>query len=446
VPAIHPVGRSSRVRGCSSTTATSAAPVTLTIWHHVAERLGDNTSDGGTLTERTILVDQIRRFNASQHKITVNLVEVQQEEYNHKVQLAVTTGNLPDVFEFDGPNLENYVYQGKLHSLEGLLSQQVRSDLSPSVRAQGTYQGHLYSVGAIDSGLGLWADGRALKAAGVRIPTSPADAWTSREFTAVLKALAAHDPDGKVLNLALNYGKGEWYTYGFSPVVWSAGGSLGKAPGFGDATGTLATPAVAGALELLQTWTARYVEPGRVGDKDPFVEGRTSLSWVGHWAYPDYHAKLGDNLVLLPLPDFGFGTKTGSGTWNWGVAANTAHPAEAAQFLDFLMSTPEVLAMGAVTGAPPATSSALAASPLYSSKGPLALFAEQLSSACGIAPQRSCVAVTRPATAAYPVITAAFQDVMTAVFTGGDVRTALAKAAATIDADYKANDGYALVP
>jgi multiple sugar transport system substrate-binding protein len=395
------------------------------------------------LSERTILAHQAKEFNASQSDIIVNVLDIDQATYNDQVQLAIVQKKLPDVFEFDGPNLQNYVYQGNLLALDSLVSPEVLKDLTPSIRAQGTRDGHLYSVGAIDSGLGLFADRRALVAAGVRIPQTSAEAWTAAEFTKVLAAVARHDSDGQVLNLSLNYGKGEWFTYAFAPVVWSAGGGLGQAPRFDDAAGTLATPAVSEALKQLRQWTVTYAVPAKVNGDAAFIAGKVPLSWGGHWDYPTYQAALGANLVLLPLPDFGFGSKTGSGTWNWGITSTSRHPAAAGRFLDFLMSKTQALSMSNVTGAPPGTASAMFDSPLYSTGSPLQLFASQLSHSCGVQPERTCSAVTRPTTPAYPVITAAFQDVMDVVFTSGDIDAALHTAATKIDADYAANHGYA---
>ena len=417
--------------GCAQSQAPSAGSVTLTVWHH-----------DGQATERAAMIEQTARFNAAQHDVVAKVIEVPEDGYTDKVQLAAVNGTLPDVLDFDGPNMQNYAYQGKLLALDKLLSTSVRADLTSSIRAQGTYLGHLYSVGNFDSGLGLYADRRALKAAGINPPTSIEEAWTPKEFDQVLATLAARDKDHKVLELSLSYGQGEWFTYGFAPVVWSAGGSLGVPPRFGNAAGSLATPAVTQALERIQRWTSRYVEPAPKGVEDSFLEGLAPLSWGGHWVYPAYHKALGANLIVIPLPDFGLGTKTSSGSWNWGVSATTKHPQAAAQFLDFLMSTNEVLAVSAANGAPPGTTSGLAQSPLYSPTGPLALFAQQLTNSCGIQPKKTCVAVIRPATAAYPVITAAFQTVMSVVFTKGDVAAALEVAAGKIDTDYKANHGY----
>jgi multiple sugar transport system substrate-binding protein len=102
-----------------------------------------------------------------------------------------------------------------------------------------------------------------------------------------------------------------------------------------------------------------------------------ALSWVGHWEYPRYAKAAGDDLIVLPLPDFGQGSRTGQGSWVWGMTATGQHAA-AASFLNFLLQTDEVLAMAGANGAVPASRSAIAKSKLYRADGPLHLFVEQL--------------------------------------------------------------------
>jgi multiple sugar transport system substrate-binding protein len=105
--------------------------------------------------------------------------------------------------------------------------------------------------------------------------------------------------------------------------------------------------------------------------------------------------------VVLPLPNFGQGSRTAQGSWNWGITRNCPEPKAAMAFLQFLLQPKEVLAMANASGAVPGTKRAIAQSPLYAPGGPLRLFSEQL-----LAGQT----VPRPQTPAYPVITSAFQD------------------------------------
>lgn len=384
----------------------------------------------GRESERRTLEEQVTRFNAIHEDVEVDLTTIPEGGYDIQVQSAALSGDLPDVLDFDGPLLYKYVWQGHLRPIGELLPETVRDDLIPSILEQGTYRGELYSVGTFDSGLGLYGDRRQLAAAGARIPQGPDDAWTADEFDRLLAALAERDADGRVLDLALHY-RFEWLTYGFSPILWSAGAGLIDRDGYRRADGVLNSPAAVAALERLQGW----FEHGRVHpnvDESAFQNREVALSWVGHWRYNAYAEALGNDLVLLPLPDFGEGSKTGQGSWNWGITRGCREPEAAMRFLTFLLETDNVLAMTRANGAVPATASAIERSKLYGPGGPLNLFVTQLRT----------VAVPRPATPAYPVITAVFQEAFQNIRDGVDVRLALDKAAREIDQDLEDNRYY----
>src|SRR5262245_37315445 len=59
--------------------------------------------------------------------------------------------------------------------------------------------------------------------------------------------------------------------------------------------------------------------------------------------YPTCHKALGDDLVVLLLPDFENGPKTGQGSWAWGIGAGTKNDKAADSFLDYLPDQHAVL-------------------------------------------------------------------------------------------------------
>ncbi|MGL4174013.1 MAG: sugar ABC transporter substrate-binding protein, partial [Actinomycetota bacterium] len=144
----------------------------------------------------------------------------------------------------------------------------------------------------------------------------------------------------------------------------------------------------------------------------------------------------------LPQPDAGQGPKSGLGSWAWGVNAKAKNAAAAGKFLDYLASDAAVTEMTDATGAPPATQSVTKASKLYGEGGPLALFSEQLRKTCGGIANRDCVAVVRPVTPGYPVISSQFAKAFEAIYKGGDAEAALDQAAKAIDLDFKDNENY----
>jgi multiple sugar transport system substrate-binding protein len=81
----------------------------------------------------------------------------------------------------------------------------------------------------------------------------------------------------------------------------------------------------------------------------------------------------------------------------------------------------------------PARKSALALSRLYGPNGPLNLYVQQIEKGW---------AVPRPPTPAYGAITKAFAEAVDHIIQGADVQTELSQAAARIDQDIQAHNGY----
>lgn len=398
----------------------SSGPTTVTIFSH-----------SGTGREQAALLASIDGFNESQSDVVAVLRFADEGDYNDELQRQATAGELADVVAIDGPLVASFATQGALAPLDGLLDPATIEAALPSLRTQGSWDGRLWALGAFESGLGLFADRAQLDAAGVRVPTGVDDAWSGDEFTEVLAALAEFDDDGLVLDLKRNYGASEWLTYGFAPLLTSAGGGV-LDPETGRATGALDSAMSVSALADIQTW-AGFVDDN--ADDAAFVERRVAISWVGHWEYPRYAEALGDDLIVLPLPDLGLGTRSGQGSWTWAIAADADHEAASAAVIDWLLSAAQITAMTDANGAIPGRRALLAASPMFGPNGPLALYANQLAEACDPEePHAGCVTVARPMTPAYSLVSTAFALAVDAVLDGESPTDAAVDAASRIDA------------
>lgn len=400
----------------------------ITVWAHQGQE-----------SEVTALQSAVDGFNSSQEEYTATLQLVPEADYTSTVT-TTSADSLPDVLEYDGPMMASLVYAGKLAPVGDLVAAETLENQTDSALAQNTYpsDGEVYGVSQFDASLGIYASASKLEAAGVEYPQGLEDAWTVEEFEAALAALAAEDEDGQVLDIKENYGA-EWPTYGFLPVAWSTGQNVIED---NTADGNLNSPEVVAAVERFAGWR-EYIDPNT--DDAAFVDGRVAMSWVGHWMYNPYAEALGEDLVVLPLPDFGAGPKSGQGSWAWGVNPESDNAEGAAAFLDFLTSDEQVAAMTEANAAPPATTTVLESSELYGADGPLAIFAESLQATCGDAvPSPDCVAVPRPITPAYPVISQQFSEAFFGAYEGGNAQELLDTAARTIDLDFQDNDGYGL--
>jgi len=395
------------------------APTKVTMWFH-----------SGQGAERDALAASVKRFNAANKDVQIEAVQLPEGSYNDQVNAAALADKLPCVLDFDGPNLYNYAWSGKIIPLDKYVDAATRKDFLPSVLGQGTYNAKLYSLGQIDSGLALWGNRELLTKAGVRIPTTLAGAWSATQLQGALEALKKSGLRYP-LDMKFNYGQGEWFTYGFAPIMQSFGGDLINRKDYRTASGTLNGAAAVRGMTYFQNLVRNYVNAATKSDAD-FIEGKAALSYVGHWTYADYKKALGDKLVLIPMPKFGGRAVTGSGSWNFGISSNCPNPDAAAKVLLHLVSTDEVLAMSEANGAVPGRFSAISKSSLFKQGDFLRLYVDQLQK----------IAKPRPATPAYPAITKAFASAVANIAAGGNVKAELDKAAKAVDQDIEDNRGY----
>jgi multiple sugar transport system substrate-binding protein len=348
------------------------------------------------------------------------------------VNAAALANQLPCLLDFDGPTLYNFAWSGYLVPIDNYVTDDLKKDILPSIIEQGTYNGKLYSLGVFDSGLAIWGNKALLTQAGVRIPKGIDDTWTFDEFNKALDALAKL-PGVYPIDFKMNYGAGEWFTYGFSPIIQSFGGDLINRKDYSSAEGVLNGEAAVKAMTWFQSlFTKKYSLVTPPGDTD-FMDKKAALSWVGHWVYNDYKKALGDDLVLIPMPKLGDKAVTGMGSWNWGITKQCATPDGAWALLNFMLQGDQMKIMTDANGAVPSRPSVLKADTRFAEGGPLNVYVQQLTSG---------IAVPRPQTAAYPVITRSFAAAVDEITKGGDVQKALDKAVDAIDKDIADHNGY----
>lgn len=393
----------------------------------------------GQSAESEALQALVKKFNSSQEDVTAKLTLIPEADYTSTIQ-ATSADELPDVMEMDAPTMASFAYDRKLVPLDDVLSADTLDNRIQGVTESGTYNDQTYAVGMFDVGLGLWGNKALLEKAGIKdIPTTAEEAWTVDEFEENLAKLAKASPSGKAIDLGEANGfAAEWGTFTTTPDVWSAGGTLIKD---GKAEGVVNSQENVDALKQWASWK-EYADPNTSGTA--FPEGQTALTWTGNWMYPTFSEALGEDLVLMPLPDFGNGTKAGHGSWQWGVTPAAEGNTEAAgSFLDFLMTDESIAAMVEANAAVPGSTTALDQSELYGPDKPLEMFANNLESACSSEDvTEECIAVARPVTPGYPTVTSSFGSALLAIWGGADVKEELDAAARAIDSDFSDNDGY----
>ena len=385
----------------------------------------------GAEAEVEALRSFVDEFNSSQEQVTAELTLIPEADYAATLSGAAASDDLPDVVDTDASFAFNYAWSGDLQPIGSCIPDDIQNDLLPSIVNQGTYADQVWAVGMFDSGLGLYADRTALEEVGARIPSGPDDAWTVEEFDQILGDLQEAGYEHP-LDVKKNYGQGEYYSYGFAPIVWSAGGDLINRDDFQDADGALNSDATVQALTEFQSWFEKgYVDENT--DDAAFIEGRSPISWVGHWEYNRYKETFGEDLVAVPLPDFGEGAATGQGSWQWAISSYSEDPDAAWAWIEFTLQPEQQQAIAEASGAIPSRQSVAEGTEKFGPGGDLELYVTQ---------HEQEISVPRPPHPSYPTISSAFNQAIQTIIDGGEVKGALDQAVAEINGDIEDNEGY----
>ncbi|MEU0048397.1 sugar ABC transporter substrate-binding protein [Streptomyces sp. NPDC006184] len=265
----------------------------------------------------------VRRYAGAYKKARVD-VQWRPGNYDQQTAAALLTGSGPDVFEVNGPTLDQ-IRGGQVVDLTGLL-EGVKDDFAPAALAPKTYDGRIWAVPQVIDTQLLYYRKSLLKDAGVEPPTT-LDALVDA-------ARALTDRRTKGLFLGNDGGAG---VLGGTPL-YAAGLSLvtedGK-PGFDD-------PAAARTLGKLHRLYADKSlllgAPSDWSDPSAFVQGLTAMQWSGLWALPQVRKELGDDFGVLPFPADGPGGRPAVpvGAYGSAVSARSGHREAAEDYVKWL--------------------------------------------------------------------------------------------------------------
>jgi multiple sugar transport system substrate-binding protein len=394
-----------------------AAPVEIKVWRH-------DTGDAEMVASRST----VERFNRAQHKWKVVVEAIPQGSYTESITAASLVGQLPCVMTIDQPTVPNFAWAGNIRPLDGLLP-------APSVQpllsgGRGTYRGRLYSVGQFDVVLALFARRSALAAQGIRVATID-QPYSARELHDILARVKQSGRYRYPLDLN-GKAKGEWVSYAFSPWLQSAGADLIDRGDYRRVDGVLNSGAALGvARYYARLFKERLAERNPVDEKG-FEQGRSLIQYTGSWKAREYAERFGADLAVMPPPDFGHGPRVGAASWQWAISRSCAHPAGAAAFIAQLLSPREMAAVSRATGLVPVTEAAAALTEHYRPGGAWRIYFDFAAR----------YALPRPATPAYPAISAAFEKAMADLRGGKDPDEAMDEAVEAIEYDIARNNGY----
>jgi multiple sugar transport system substrate-binding protein len=335
--------------------------------------------------------------------------------YTERLSIAAAAEDLPDAFELDGPLVTRFVDAGRLAPLTQLFTAEEQADFLPTIVAQGSVDGQLYTLGSYDSAAVLYCDRSLLDAVGAQY-THGGRGFSWSELLDTCERLAARG----IVPLAMHTSAAadEWFTYAFTPLLWSGGGQLIDARPGGGVRGVLASPENVAALRAWQGLFVRGFALADAMDPDPFGNGAAAMDWSGHWMARSHLRSKGAALGVMGLPRLGPRPVAACGSFCWALSSRAAQPERAVQWLRWVTDAVHGVApLVRANGAVPARLSAFAAFPEYE-RLPYRLFREQLES----------FARPRPHTPFYATLTQKLAAAMRDIAHGADAGTRLRRA------------------
>lgn len=392
-------------------------PVPISLWTHSAGNEG----------EITVIKQIIDDFNASQDDYEVVRQDFPQDAYNTSVQGAAASNDLPCILDVDGPIMPSWAWNGWLVP-PGLTEEDVADFLPSTV---GRYDDKIYSVGYWDATTVMFSRRSVLEDLGIRVPTLETP-WSAQEFADAEQRIK----DSGDFDHAVDWGPGdfsEWYTYAYSPLLQSFGGDLVDRDGYASADGVLNGPeSLAFAQWFQDQFDQGFAPRSNAQDRTEFENGKVAIQYSGNWGYLKNFKAFGDDLVILPPPDFGHGPKVGVGSWQYGTTRScTPRQKEGAlAYLRFSMKDQYIAQFSDVTSLIPATTTAAerTTAGYYGPGQPLA----------GLTGVSERYGLVRPPTPAYPVISEVVQQQFQDLVNGKAPAEVLDQSVREIDADINA--------
>lgn len=398
-------------------TSTPAEPETaadgsveLTIWVHETE-----SSDEGKLYAR--LVGEFNEQYAGKYHATLSQIARSGDAggYDDKVNAAISNGGLPDVFTVDGVTVAQYADAGAIVPIDEYFTEEELSDFNPSIIQQGTYDGKLYTLGAMDSSVGIYYNKDMFEAAGIT-PATAENPWTLEELTDAAKKLTTDDCFGITMSLDA---KDETVIYFFLPLIQSQGSNIVSDDGL-HTDGYMNGEAAVNVL----TWIKEMADNGYASAtpaENSFELKQAAMALTGAWE-PANLAKFPDvNWGLMPMAKYDSNSQAVSacGSWTFAVSGQCAEEKKegAAELVRFMTSTEAAAGMFAANAMPPSRQSAFAEISDFNEE-PLSVFQYQLTH----------TAQARPVSVNYAVASNQFATAVQNVLTGMDVKEALDQA------------------
>ncbi|MFE3185422.1 ABC transporter substrate-binding protein [Streptomyces violascens] len=285
----------------------------------------------------------VKEWNATHPGVRVQYVQGSWDTVHDQLLTAFEGGEAPDVIHDASDDLADFAYGGYLADLGGLLPQRLKSDIPARSWETATFDNGVYGVPFLQEPRVLIANRKILKSSGVRIPT-PEQPWSWTEFGQVTKKLSGNgkygvawplkEPVSITLNLSLSAG-GRLF----------ARGADGKTKVEFTAGDALVPDTIHDQVNTDKSAARTTLGMGGSDALPGFFGGKYAMVPLG-FAYRQQivqQAPPGFDWTVLPAPAGSAGLDQGVSPQTLSVAQDSPHKKEAAQFIDFLLSPPNMV-------------------------------------------------------------------------------------------------------
>lgn len=309
----------------------SKDPVTISLnWWGAGARV--------TATEQAV-----KAFEKEHPNITVKTQSTDWGSYWDKLATTVAGGSAPDVMQFDQIYVASYAQRGAIAELGQYSKYLDTSDLTKNVRDTGQYDGKLYAVPIGLNSIGVAVNRTVLDEYGIDMPSSKG--WTWDEMNTVAKEVTEKS-GGKVKGLDPFGGDTP------SLTLWARqhGGAV-----FDDEGKVVLKPSVLAdywqyALDQIDAGVTPSPSQLAEGtnaalDQSDIATGKVAMTFIPSNLSAYQVAAPSQKLDMLPMPaaaDAKKGWQYLKSSMYWSISSKSKHPAEAAELIDFLTTSPKV--------------------------------------------------------------------------------------------------------
>ncbi|HCT78660.1 MAG TPA: hypothetical protein DGT23_19175 [Micromonosporaceae bacterium] len=287
--------------------------------------------------------DLVAKWNAEHPDIQIEYVQGDWNSVHDQLLTSFEGKDAPDIFQYESAAIGEFSKQGYLADLSGLMSAELKGQISPGVWDTVTFDGKVTGVPFLLESQVVIANKKLLDAAGIAVP--PANGgWTWDEFQANAAKLTAAEtygvawalksPTNRVMNLSLNFDGKFFYNEGGKSVVKVGDAEKQIPQRIHDMlyTAKSASPAalgMSGADSLPGFFAGKYAMlPGSVSLRQQMVE----------------QAPAGFEWVTIP-PIKGASTNQAANPQTLSISEDSKAKKQAMQFLEYFLNPANMAAL-----------------------------------------------------------------------------------------------------